>query len=99
MPQTYSSPEGNCTCHSVRIALDKGELDTVCHVVLAESIDSIPDVLIEMTVWMIGRSRISSSFQCPADDCINRWVCWSLRVFLDTIPLVRHHADAYRCQV
>ena len=61
-PDVLFASEGSCTCHPVRIALDKREPDTVHYVILAESFDSIPDVSIEMSVRMIGRSRINSPF-------------------------------------
>jgi hypothetical protein len=61
-PDIVILTEGSRACHSVRIAVNERETDTLDHVILTESIKSIPDVPIKMTVWMIGRSRISSSF-------------------------------------
>jgi len=61
-PDIVHLTEGSRACHSVRIAVNKGKTDTVDHVIFTESVESIPDVPIEMTIWMIGRSRISSSF-------------------------------------
>jgi len=53
------------------IAVDEGETDTVHYVVFPELLDSVADILVEMTIWMFGGSRISGAFQCQINNRID----------------------------